>query len=349
MTDTEFRDAVKKGKLSGGYLLFGDEDFLKNRYAADMCKAVAGEEFAEFNIIKLDAAETSPARLEEALAGYPMMAERKAVLLVGFYPELIRERELGEYTEVFGHLDMYPQTVLGVIVPSGAADMGTLPKKPSALYKKLTAALCPVNFERKAPAALKKWIVAKLTAAGAEVMPDVPDALLLRCGKDMYTLSGECDKLAAYALSHGTAVTAEAVAEVCSSYEEEDAFALANAVLAGDRRRALTALKHCRDRREEPVTVAAALGKVLTDMLHVCILQNEGMTKRDIAAELKLHEYKCGLYMQALADMEPARIRAAVERCLAADKLLKSTELKYIALERLICTIPSRKRRAEKK
>lgn len=74
MTDTEFRDAVKKGKLSGGYLLFGDEDFLKNRYAADMCKAVAGDEFAEFNIIKLDAAETSPARLEEALAGYPMMA-----------------------------------------------------------------------------------------------------------------------------------------------------------------------------------------------------------------------------------------------------------------------------------
>ena len=30
MTDTEFRDAVKKGTLSGGYLLFGDEDFLKN-------------------------------------------------------------------------------------------------------------------------------------------------------------------------------------------------------------------------------------------------------------------------------------------------------------------------------
>ena len=133
------------------------------------------------------------------------------------------------------------------------------------------------------------------------------------------------------------------VERVCCESREEDAFALANAVLAGDRRGALRALRGYRDRREEPVAVAASLGRVISDMLHVCILQNEGMSKKDIAALLKMHEYRCSLYMQAVNGMEPARLRAAVERCLETDRLLKSTDLKYIAVERLVCTIPAKR------
>lgn len=344
MTDMEFRDAIKKGNLSGGYLLFGDEDFLKGRYAADMCAAVCDGQFEEFNIIKADAVDTSAAALEEKIAMYPMMAEKKAVLLNGFRPDSLREKELEGYLEVFSRMEDYPHTVLAVSVPSDGMDAGTLPKKPSSTYKKLAEHLAPIQFDLKGQAALKKWINAQLTKAGAEVHFDAPDAMLMRCGRDMNILHGECEKLSAYALSHGTPVTPDTVEEVCCKSEEEDAFALANAVLAGDRRAALAALKGYRDRKEEPVAVTASLGRVLTDMLHVCVLQGEGLQKKEIAAALKMHEYKCSLYMQALRGTEPARLRAAVERCLETDRLLKSTDLKYIAVERLICTIPSKRR-----
>ncbi len=344
MTDTEFRDAVKRGELSGGYLLFGDEDFLKGRYAADMCDAVSGGMFDEFNIIKIEGSETSAAALEEIIAGYPMMAERKAVLLTGFYAGNLREKELEAYLGVFSRMEDYPHTVLGVCVPAGAMDAGTLPKKPSPLYKKLTADLVPVQFDLKGPAALKKWINAQFAKAELEAHFDTADAMLRRCGRDMNTLHGECEKLVAYALARGIALTPETVELVCCKNEEEDAFALANAVLSGDRRGALSALRGYRDRKEEPVAVCAALGRVLTDMLHVSMLQSEGVQKKEIASALKMHEYKCGLYMQSLRGVEPARLRAAVERCHDADKLLKSTDLKYIALERLICTIPAKRR-----
>lgn len=344
MTDSEFRDAIKKGNLSGGYLLFGDEDFLKGRYAEDMCGAVCGGQFEEFNVTKAEAADTSPASLEEMIAMYPMMAEKKAVLLTGFRPDSLKEKELEGYLSVFSRMEEYPHTVLGVSVPSDSFDAGTLPKKPSSLYKKLTAALAPVQFDRKGSAALKKWINAQFTKAGAEVHFDAPDAMLQRCGKDMHILHGECEKLIAYALANGVQITPETVDLVCCKSEEDDAFALANAVLAGNRRGALSALKAYRDRKEEPIAVTASLGRVLTDMLHVCMLMGEGMQKKDIAEALKMHEYKCSLYMQAVSGVEPARLRAAVERCLDTDMLLKSTDLKYIAVERLICTIPARRR-----
>ena len=173
---------------------------------------------------------------------------------------------------------------------------------------------------------------------------DAPEAMLLRCGRDMHILHGECEKLSAYALSHGLPVTPEMVEDVCCRTEDEDAFALANAVLAGNRRGALEALRRYRDRKEEPVTVSASLGRVLTDMLHVSMLQGDGLQKKEIAAALKMHEYKCSLYMQAVSGVESARLRAAVERCLETDRLLKSTDLKYIAVERLICTIPAKRR-----
>ncbi|MBQ7827114.1 MAG: DNA polymerase III subunit delta [Clostridia bacterium] len=344
MTDTEFRDAVKKGTLSGGYLLFGDEDFLKNRYAADMCNAVCGGQFEEFNILKGEASETSAAALEEMIAGYPMMAEKKAVLLNGFRPDGLREKELEAYLDVFSKTEDYPHTVLAVTVPSDGMDAGTLPKKPSSVYKKLASCLTPVQFDLKGQAALKKWIGAQFAKAGAEAHFDTADAMLQRCGRDMNILHGECEKLIAYALSHNQQITPATVELVCCKNEEEDAFALANAVLAGDRTGALAALQRYRDRKEEPIAVNASLGRVLTDMLHVSLLMGEGMQKGEIASAIKMHEYKCGLYMQALRGVEPARLRAVMERCLETDRLLKSTDLKYIAVERLICTIPAKRR-----
>lgn len=344
VTDSEFRDAVKCGNLEGGYLLFGDEDFLKGRYAADMCRAVCDGQFEEFNILKADGADISAAALEEMIAGYPMMAERKAVLFTGFRAGGLREKELEAYLGVFSRLTDYPHTVLAVCVPSDAMDPGTLPKKPSSLYKKLTEYLTPVSFELKGVAALKKWINTQFARAGADVHFDMADAMISYCGRDMNILHGECEKLIAYALATGTQITPKTVGFVCCKNEEDDAFALANSVLSGDRRGALSALRKYRDRKDEPVAVCAALARVLTDMLHVCMLQSAGEQKKDIASALKMHEYKCSLYMQSLKGVEPGRIRAAVDRCMEADALLKSTDLKYIALERLICTIPAKRR-----
>ena len=344
MTDTEFRDAVKKGTLQGGYLLFGEEDFIKSRYAADMCNAACDGQFEEFNILKVETSETSAAKLEEIIAMYPMMTEKKAVLLTGFYADSLREKELEAYVSVFSRMEEYPHTVLGVVVPSDGMDVGNLPKKPSAVYKKLTAALTPVQFDLKGQAALKKWINAQLTKAGADVHFDTADTMLRRCGRDMHILHGECEKLAAYAMAHNSQITPAMVEYVCCKNEEDDAFALANAVLAGDRTGALEALRRYRDRKEEPIAVNAALGRVLTDMLNVCMMQADGVQNKEIAQTLKMHEYKCGLYVQALRGVEPGRIRAAMERCFETDRLLKSTDLKYIAVERLICTIPAQRR-----
>lgn len=90
------------------------------------------------------------------------------------------------------------------------------------------------------------------------------------------------------------------------------------------------------------------LAKISADfanMLKVSLLLKSGLYKKEIAEALGIHPYKAGLYIDAVTNSEPERIRAALARCHEADRALKSTRLDYTALERLVCTMPTSARR----
>ena len=65
----------------------------------------------------------------------------------------------------------------------------------------------------------------------------------------------------------------------------------------------------------------------------------EGLTVREIAAALKLHEFKVGLYRKSLSRMRPGALRNALDACTVADRTLKLSPQGYTALERLICSV----------
>ena len=161
----------------------------------------------------------------------------------------------------------------------------------------------------------------------------------------MFILSGELEKLAAYSLANGISVIdGGVVCEISSVTAEEDSFALANAILEGDRRRALSVLHIHKMHRENAVLVLASVTKCICDMMTVSYLMQEGADKAAIVSKMKMHEYKAGLYMKAVSGSPPERLLAAAKRCRDADLKLKSSLLDYIALERLICTIPAKRR-----
>jgi DNA polymerase-3 subunit delta len=165
--------------------------------------------------------------------------------------------------------------------------------------------------------------------------------MLERGAPDRATVRGVGEKLTAYVTSHGgTAVRREDVERATSPGMREDAFALANAVLAGDRRSALAALDLCRKRREDPIAVLGALSRVVSDLLAVAVMAEGGCGKAEIAQTLRMHEYKASLYLRAAADFGTARLNGALTRLLEADRPTKPGHSGYLPLERFICTLP---------
>ena len=344
MTEAAFRKEMKTG-LAGVYVLYGEEDYLKRFYAgrAQSLTLSDDETLVAFNTYSMGADAPDLEDLQEAVLALPVMGNKVFIQYMANLNTLGAQGQK-QLMEILAAVDP-DSTVCLLIPPAGGFDPGKPERgKPSPLYKKLETVCTMVNMVAYPPSELKKWMARRLERAGVSITEQAADAMLQRCGKDMSVLSGELDKLAAYAGANGIhALEQSHVDFVTCAVEEEDAFALANAVLAGDRGRALAVLSYYKKNQISAVAALASVSKAICDMLTISRLAAAGHEQAAVASAMKMHPYRAGLYLSAVRGMEPARLAAAAGRCREADVLLKSTKLDYIALERVICTIPSKK------
>ncbi len=343
MTVSELVAEIKKG-IKGAYFFYGCEEYLKKFYIGRIRKSVLGDDetLSSFNHYVLKWGENTAEELESALAAVPMMAEKT---LVELYCDFTKVKSHGDFADMLASFDE-DSSVLLVVASEDGFDAGNpAKKKPSEAYKVYSKTMKMVEFANQTPSELKKWIVRRLGKDYISIGGETLEFIINRCGRDMFTLSGELDKIVAVALQRNiNLVDEELVAEVTVSNEEDDAFALANAIMNGDRNKALAELSGCKKRQEKAPAVLGSVSRAVCDMLTVSTLLAAGLDKAEISRKMKMHEYRAGLYINAVRDSEPARLRAAADRLREADVLLKSTRLDYIALERFICTIPARSR-----
>lgn len=333
-----FRKQMKNG-LSGGYLFFGDEDYLKAHAVRAARAAVAEDEgLAVFNDVRLDAVDFSASALIRALQPMPMMTEKKIVTVTGLVISEMKASELDALCEALDTLSEYDYNVLILSVPAGGMEEGTL-KKPSATVQRFAKHLTPVFFETIPGARLGGWVGKHFAACGVRASAETCAFLVEYCGRSMFTLSAETEKLAYYALSQGREeVTREDVLTVSVGTVETDAYTLTNALMDGQAARALEALSVMKRERVEPVVIMGEITRVIGDMLTIKTLAERGVPQSEMAAILKIRsDYKVKLYLNAVANKSAVRLKRALSLCAEADAGIKQGSQGYMAIERLIC------------
>ncbi|HHW25655.1 MAG TPA: DNA polymerase III subunit delta [Bacillota bacterium] len=325
LTPSEFDRAIKKG-AEGAYFFFGEEEYLARAYAERLKKAVCGSGGAEsIDRTVLDDESYSPSRLADEIRLLPMASEKRLVEVR--WVDFSRAESVEGLCSALAEVRDCPQTVVLVNATGGLFDGGD-EKRPSKALQAVSEVATPVRMARETPARLAAWAARHFAAEGVEAPREVCDELVAFVGRDMTTLAGEIEKLSAYALAHGRkAVTSDDIRKVCTGTVELDSFALANAVLRGDTDAAMRALCELLARRERPEALLAQITRVFCDLYAVKTCLDAGMDKRAIASELGMHEYRVGLYISACANRGAESLARAVEKCLRADVLLKSTPI----------------------
>lgn len=338
--EADFRKEIKSAPASG-YLFFGEEDYLKSFALKTARETVCPDPtFAFFNELKLEALDFSASKLLDALMPMPMMANKKLVTVSGLNFNTMRPGELDELCDILSQLPNYDYNILIITVASDCLDPGYLPKRPSAALSKLCEHLTAVHFERSTPAKLAAWTQKHFAHNGIDASPEFCAQMIEYCGKSMFILANEIDKLSFYLRSHDqTVATTELMQRVCISATEYDAFAFTNAIMENRQSTALQILADYRFRRVEPILILSDVIRVICEMVSVRALSAEGQPASEIASILKLHEFKVGLYQKSLRNTTPERLRRALDACLTADAALKLSPQGYTALERLICTL----------
>ncbi len=335
-----FRKLVKKG-LEGGFLFFGDEDYMKAYSVSSARESICTDgTFALFNDMKIDVLDYTAGALLDALMPLPMMSDKKLVTVNGLNISALKPKELDDLCDVLSTLSEYDYNVLIISVPATMIDEGNLPKYPSATLKRLCEYLTPVHFETISGTRLVSWVAKHFEHNGASATPDVCSFLINYAGKSMYTLANETQKLSYYVLSHGRKnITREDILAVSVAEISTDAFTLANAILDGRSEDAVNALSVMKFRRVDPIILLSEVSRVICDLISLKSLINDGCTVSEAAAILKMNEYKAKIYAKGAANKSIAKLKEAVELCSQADIAIKLSPQGYIPIEKLICSL----------
>ena len=194
--EADFRKEIKS-KPGNGYLFFGEEDYMKNFALKQATEAISPDpSFSFFNEIRLDALSYSPDALLDALMPLPMMADRKLIVVTGLDFNAMKQNEIEALCEVLTQLEDYDYNTVIISVASDRIDMGYSLKSPSAILKKMGEYLTLVSFEKNTPAKLAAWVQKHFEHNGVSATLDVCNLVIERCGRDMFNLASETDKLA---------------------------------------------------------------------------------------------------------------------------------------------------------
>lgn len=343
ITEAEFRRRISSGSM-GGYLFFGNEDYLKHHALKTARSALCPDPaLAVFNDISIDCSTSgfSADSISSAIAAAPMMADSKIVTVSGLSVGELKAAELDSLCDAISSLEEYDFNTLIISIPAGMIDPGYLPKRPSPILSRLCERLTPVHFDRVPDAKLASWAVRHFAHNGTRAEAGVTERLFSRCGRDMFTLANEIDKLSFFVLFEGRdTVKVDDVDNVTAATEDYDSFAFGNALADGRTDEALRILGIMKARKLEPVAVMGELSKTFSDLLAVKLMTAAGLPAAEIGSILgRIHEYKIKLYQKSVKDISAERIRRILDMCTDADKALKLSPAGYLEIEKLICSI----------
>ncbi len=345
ISDADFRRALKS-RPTGGYLFFGDEDYMKAAALRAAREDVTASDpaMAAFNDIRLDGVTFTAGALLDALMVPPMGAEgdsgRKIITITGLDLDRMRAEDAEKLREALETISDYPYNLVILSASADELDAGSLPKRPSEWLKTLSEYLTPVHFERNPPAKLAGWVQKHYAAEGVSASPDMCRFTIEYCGRHMFTLAGEIDKVAFYVRAHDRDTVTEAdIRAAAVSAMEYDAFAFTNAIAARRRAEALAILSDLKLRRVDPLLVLGEISRVVSNLYAVRTLADSGMTPAEIGGVMNgMHAYAVSLLIKEARRLEPDRLRRMMDLTAEADLALKRSMTNgYQLIERIIC------------
>lgn len=247
LTRDQLRTALKQGRIEPLYLLFGPEDYLRDRAARAITEHVLIDApLREFNESNYSLTNTDVRTAIAAAEQLPMMTARR-VVRISDLNKLTEEDEsaLLRYVE---------RPAESSVVIFTATDLD----KRRKVTKTLMNACASVEFVHLKDADLKKWLHGRLRELTATVDNNTLDYILTLVGSDARRLSNELDKLATAALPEGN-ITRQLVDELVGRSRELSIFELSDDLIARDVKRALRTLKRLLDDRAEPVVLIGTL------------------------------------------------------------------------------------------
>ncbi len=289
-------------------VIVGDEALLRDRAMTLLLNWGLDPDFADFNLDRFSGDGLEPARVIDACATLPMMADRRVVQIRRF--QLLHH---SRRRKLLTDLRELSDTTLLLI------ETTALTPKERSLAQEAKGVLF-VSADRPGPRDVLRAIEREATRAGLELEPAAGEALLAARGSDLTGIALEIEKLQAY-VGESRRVTRADVEELVPAAQTVTVFDLVDALAHSDLNRSLDVLDKLYAAGEDPLALIGAASRHFLILWKAVLLGRAD--RRRAASVLKVPPFFVERYLSQAARFDLARLHLILSELLEADLDLK--------------------------
>ena len=326
LNEETLKKQIKSGEFSNLYLLYGNEGYLKQFYANQICNKSVSKDFADFNLKKLDGKDTNLNEIYDCTTSFPMMDNYTCTLVKDF--------PLNTYVGDRGKLDEELHTILADIPETSilifwmdTIEVDEKNSKWAKLIKTFEEMGASAKIDKRTRSALEKLLVTSASKKDCTLSRDVAGYMINLVGEDMSTLQNELNKVCAFAGSGE--ITRKHIDETVIVSVEAKIFNLSRMITKGEADQAFETLSNLFKLREEPVIILSVLSKAFVDMYRVKAIKEKGSSYAKLSDDFPSAYKGRGFILDNAANDASkytlTQLKAALEVLSDADRRMKST------------------------
>ena len=291
MAYKDFVNDRKKGILKDVMFFYGAEDYLMNWAAESIISEYVDEASRDLDVIRLEGDQVTAADIMAAARAYSMFSEKRVVVVRNYLP-LYRKSVDAAEDELLSFASM-PQEQSIVIFMLESRLSGDL----TAYGKKLAKACSSYEFARLERVDLKNFITKRVHAAGKMIarreldhMIDVSGYYNKGSAYDLSQLDRDVDKI--IRACEGDDISAALIEEILIGDSDRFVFGLVDALMAGDRGKALEIAEAIIREEDGAMAVLALLTKQFEIMYDALELSDKGYSISQMAKKTGVNEFR---------------------------------------------------------
>lgn len=341
-----FLNSLKSDNRLPIYIIAGEEDFFVNR-ALGYAKTIIPEELRDFNYTLLYGEDISIEKLINAVREYPMMAEKRVVVVKNLQQVQGFQAKDGQDLLLSYLKSPNPTTIL---ILSDAKAIN----KRSAVGKFLTKSNSNQQFfasDRVQENQLTQWVL-DWTKNHHKKTIDIAAAELLwgLSGNDLVQLTAEIDKLVSY-VGEESVISSEHVKKAVGQHKAFTLFEIKDAILSANIEAALGMAKQQMElfnASGEIIKLNYLLFSTFTQIWQVQMFMHRRMTQQQVAQETGMNSWVLKRTWSEAQRVPIQAIPKIMEALLDADKAVKGMSnhsaegIMYMTIKRIINAIKQR-------
>ena len=300
------------GQIEPVYFFYGQEDFLIKRYISEIQTKVLDPADKDFNFDLFFGNESDGAQIVNAATSYPMMAEKRMVI--------VKEVQLLS-TKSLELLENYVSKPLPTTCLVLVADKA--PPKRSPL-EKIRKSSVSIELKPLYDSQVPDWIRGYLKESNLTITDEALRLLHANTGNSLRTISSEIEKIKLN-MGDRNRIELSDVEMVVGTSKQYNVFELCDAVGSRNLKSSLHILDRMIQLGEQPVGILNMLSRHFMILAKIKDLKARRTHDKEIAQKLRIHPYFLGNYVLQANKYNKQQLGRAFELLLSADENLKSS------------------------